>query len=128
MSNKFRTPKVIQVHNKFPVTVGDSFSFDVYLFEEPQYERPMPVGLGELKVVAADDRENPTVTIEKSISDGIILLDPAIGHFRVYFTDVDTNSLGRYGGILYFEVKFTDEDGNPFTVARGSLALQPEQS
>lgn len=128
MTSKFRTPKVITLHNKFPVVVGDSFAFDVFLYSDPQLERTMPIGTGTLSVVASDDRNNPTVEIVKTLNDGITVLEAEIGHVRVAFTSSDTESLGRYGGVLYFEVKLEDEDSNVFTVARGSLDLRPENA
>ena len=128
MTSKFRTPKVITLHDKFPVVVGDTFTFDAFLYSEPQLERTMPIGNSTLSVVASDDRVNPTVVIEKTIGEGITVLEPEIGHVRVAFTPLDTESLGPYGGILYFEVKLEDEDSNLFTVARGSLDLRPENA
>jgi hypothetical protein len=126
MTNKFRQPKVITLHKKFPVTVGDAFSFDAYLYSSPQLQQPLPLGAGTYTLEATDDSTNPTVLITKTVGSGIVVLDADLGHIRVFFTDVETASLGQYGGILVFALKFTDEDGNTFTVAKGSLLLQPD--
>jgi hypothetical protein len=128
MTSKFRVPKVITLHDKFPVVVGDTFTFDVFLYSDPQLERVLPLANNELTVTASDDRANPTVEIVKTIGDGITVISADIGQVRVAFTPSDTESLGVYGGTLYFEVKLEDEDSNVFTVARGSLALQPESA
>lgn len=128
MTSKFRVPKVIKLHDKFPVVVGDSFTFDAFLYSDPQLERTLPIGTNTLSVVAADERTNPTVEIVKTVGNGITVLEPEIGHVRVAFTPADTESLGVYGGVLYFEVKLEDEDANVFTVARGSLDLRPESA
>lgn len=128
MTSKFRVPKVIKLHEKYPVVVGDTFTFDLFLYSDPQLERVMPLANNQLTVVAADERVKPTMVITKTIGSGITVIEEEIGHVRVAFTPSDTESLGAYGGTLYFEVKLEDEDSNVFTVARGSLALQPESA
>lgn len=125
MTIKFNTPRVITLHSKFPVPVGDSFEFDAYLYSDPQLERPLPLGVGTLTVNVTDDKQKPSYSTSKTVGDGITVVDADLGHVRVRFTPTDTNSLGDYGGTLYFEMKYEDDDGNPYTVATGSLALTP---
>lgn len=126
MTNIFRQPSVTVVKREFPITVGETFQFDAYVYQDPKLTKQFDLTGSDLTFTAQDDRVNPTLTVEKTIGAGIFVIDALTGHVRVTLTAEDTAILGQYGGVLQFDLNLTDGDSLPWTIAKGKLILQPD--
>lgn len=63
--------------------------------------------------------------ITKTEADGIVIEDAAGGVFRIDLEPADTSALGNWRQVYGFDVQVT-KDGQPVTVARGTLTIEPE--
>ena len=129
MTNKFKgdcSCQVITIKGKTKIPVGDSFEFDIFVYETPTQANPYDLTNSNLTFTAVDDPANPMNTLVKTIGDGIVVLDYENGHARVTLTTEDTNILGPFGGILFYDVKLDTPENTTYTVASGSLLLTPD--
>jgi hypothetical protein len=117
---------VTVLKREFPITVGETFQIEAYVYEDPKLTKQFDLAGSDLTFTASDDRVNPTITVEKTIGSGIFVVDAVTGHVRVTLTAEDTAVLGQYGGVLHFDLNLTDADSLPWTIAKGKLILEPD--
>ena len=111
---------------EYSVRVGDSLQFDAYIYENTELEDLFDLTGSTVEMLLVDDKINPSVSVTKTVGDGITLIDEVNGHIRIILDPTDTASLGIYGGIMYYDIKLTDTNTNLFTVSSGRIRLVPD--
>lgn len=132
MWNKFRKyqPDEIFTRRGIMVDVGESFLFDVFLFDSVGDTDPDPLDITTMTIEfsAVDDLLNPVLTIDKTVGEGITVMDPLTGQVRVELTPTDTMILGPFGGKLFYEVSATGDPGTTEIALHGNLILRSNAS
>jgi hypothetical protein len=64
--------------------------------------------------------------VEKTLADGITIVDTANGEIAVHIDGADTEGIGeRDGGDYYYEIEVTDSTGDVATVTTGTWVIYP---
>jgi hypothetical protein len=129
MTNLFRKDckcAVRPANEDFTVKVGDSLQFDIFVYTSPAKDVPFDLTGATVEMLLLDNRTSPTVSVTKTVGDGLTIINLEGGHVRVNLGPADTLLLGPFGGILFYDVKLTDVAANVFTVSSGDIELVPD--
>lgn len=122
MSHKFRncSCEIPQLKGKSTIEIGDTFEFDFFLIS---YDEPLDLTGSTLTLTLVDDTYEPSITLVKTVGDGLIVLSATDGHGKGILEPADTEILGPDGGPLFYELVIVDVDNNVFTALEGTILL-----
>lgn len=107
---------------QFTLTRGDAKSYRVTVKDDAGAAVDLT---GATVQFAARKHPHSAAVITKSDGAGIVIENAAQGVFRIDLDPEDTSSLGNWRQTYGFDVQVT-KAGEPITVARGKLTIEPE--
>jgi len=107
---------------EFKTIVGDTLRIRVALYTDETRSTPLPLA-GKLLTFGAVDRNiDPTISIVKTIGDGITVVDAAQGSALILLGPGDTALVGASGGVLQYYLRVT-EGVDVYTAGRGKIVI-----
>lgn len=106
----------------FNTVSGDTLRIRVALFTDDTRSTPLNLTGKVLTFGVADRAVDPLVSFQKTVGDGITVLDAGQGSALVVLGPADTALVGARGGVLRYYLRVT-EGSDVYTADRGKISI-----